>query len=103
MFGEHVACIVCCEVVQDPKYVRFSNTNNTAIDDQHKLPKGYIVVEDNNYVRVKYLLVYKNFLGNTKKKLNICQIIFVLYILFLFGMWLLRSGTVRQYLSRNIL
>jgi len=73
IFGKQVGCIVCGEVIKHPEHVRISSEKEAATgisisDDDAKLPKGYIVVENNDYVIVKYILVYENFLGNSKKK-----------------------------------
>jgi len=107
IFGKEVGCLVCGEVIKHPKHVRISSEKETSAgisinDDEAKLPKGYIVVESNDYVMVKYLLVYENFLGNTKKKTNFCQVIALVYIIFLFGLYLMRSTTVKHYYSRYI-
>jgi hypothetical protein len=99
--GSQVGCIVCCEVVKHPKYSRFSSeqTNNSPItvsDDESKLPKGYIVVEDNSYVLVKYILVYKDFHGDVKTKTNFCQVIAFCYIAFLLILYIMRSSTFKK-------
>jgi len=104
MFGKHVGCIVCGEVIKHPKHVRISSEKESSgisiNDDEAKLPKGYMVVENNDYVRVKYILVYENFLGHHKKKTNFCQLIAIFYIILLVGLYLMRSTTMKHYYSR---
>jgi len=104
IFGKHVGCIVCGEVIKHPKHVRISSEKDSSgisiNDDEAKLPKGYMVVENNDYVRVKYILVYENFLGHHKKKTNFCQLAALFYIILLVGLYLMRSTTVSHYYSR---
>jgi len=104
IFGGQVGCIVCAEVARHPQGARFSSEKGssggiTIADDDSKLPKGYIVVEDNEYVLVRYILLYKDFYGNIKKKSNVCQFIALFYILLLVGLWLMRSAAVKHYYS----
>jgi len=108
--GSMVGCIVCGEVVKHPTYARFSSEQNSqsgivVSDDETKLPKGYIVVEDNNYVLVKYILVYKDFHGggDVKKRANVCQIVAIIYILFLIGMYIFKSNSFfKMYSSERL-
>jgi len=100
LFGKQVGCIVCAEVIKDPQHVRVS-TDQAALSgislSDSKLPKGYIVVESNEYVCIRYILVYEHFMGTTRKKTNFCVLCMIAYVLLLMYFSLVRSSTVQFF------
>jgi len=94
ILGKQVGCIVCAEVIKDPQHVRVSSESQSSSGislSDSKLPKGYIVVESNEYVCIRYILVYEHFMGPTKKKTNFCMMCMIAYLLLLVYFWLIRS------------
>lgn len=53
--GRHLACIAICEYINDPAFVKTQEENKSA-----ELPEKYILVQNNDLVQVRYLLVYSN-------------------------------------------
>eukprot|EP01126_Amoeba_proteus_P047357 TRINITY_DN5399_c0_g1_i10.p1 TRINITY_DN5399_c0_g1~~TRINITY_DN5399_c0_g1_i10.p1 ORF type:complete len:365 (+),score=52.57 TRINITY_DN5399_c0_g1_i10:488-1582(+) len=102
ILGERLGCLVCAEVACKPGVVRLSKeealTRGLAGNMDKILPKGYIVSEENDYVLVKYLLLYKDFQSTTpKQSRNICQYIALFYIFILISLWMVRSPEVRRF------
>jgi len=100
IFGKQVGCIVCAQVIKDPQYVRVSNEKQSVTGislSDSKLPKGYIVVESNEYVCIRYILVYEHFLGAPVKKTNFCMILMIAYVLLLIYFTLTRSNFVHSF------
>eukprot|EP01127_Copromyxa_protea_P018779 TRINITY_DN5980_c0_g1_i2.p1 TRINITY_DN5980_c0_g1~~TRINITY_DN5980_c0_g1_i2.p1 ORF type:complete len:357 (-),score=55.16 TRINITY_DN5980_c0_g1_i2:57-1127(-) len=90
--GDRLGCLVCAEVACKPQVVRLSpqeaNIRNLSDNADPELPRGYIVVGENEYVCIKYILLYKNFgtfteQGNSpfchvlqKRRIAFCQFSF---------------------------
>uniref|UniRef100_A0A6B2LAY4 Poly [ADP-ribose] polymerase n=1 Tax=Arcella intermedia TaxID=1963864 RepID=A0A6B2LAY4_9EUKA len=105
-FGDQVGCIVCGEVIKNPKHVRLSdekkeNSGGIHISEKSKLPKGYIVVENNKYVQIRYLLVYENFVSKTKKR-NICEMVALVYAVLLIILIVLSNTSFLKYYLRYL-
>lgn len=49
LFGDHYSCLAYCEYVPNPMHIR---------SDPKKIPKSYIVLTNNEIVRVRYVLVF---------------------------------------------
>lgn len=52
--GAMLSCVALCEYVENPNHVKFK------VDEKHKtdIPNTYIVITNNDVVRVRYLLFY---------------------------------------------
>jgi hypothetical protein len=96
------------KVACHPKAVRISpeeaKLRHLPKNADPELPKGYIVVEENDFVSVKYVLLYKNFgvFTETGKKTNICKILAIIYVFVLIGLWMMRSPGMRHYYARYL-
>jgi len=107
ILGDRLGCLVCAEVACNPKAVRISpeeaKLRNLPENTDPQLPKGYIVVGENDYVCIKYILLYKNFGVFTEqgKKVNICKYLAVFYVAVLLALWMMRSPGVRHYYARH--
>lgn len=49
LLGDHLSCVALCEYVPNPMHIR---------NDPKKIPKSYIVLTNNEIVRVRYVLVF---------------------------------------------
>jgi poly[ADP-ribose] polymerase 16 len=77
IIGQRMSCLLVCETINDPKYVKTglndvkmtqnsnggasldSNNNNANQENtSNKIPEMYFIVKNNDYVRIKYILVY---------------------------------------------
>jgi len=107
IFGERVGCLACCEILRHPKVRRaIDQTSQPGIlvDGESHLPKGYIVVTDNDHVLVKHILVYSDYVSTKPgrhKKLNLCFLIIILYTFILIGIWMWRSNMLYRVFSKQ--
>jgi len=99
--GGLLGCLVCGEVVKHPKNVRTADTktNPTLVFDE-KLPKGYIVVEDNDCVIVRYILLYNDFGARAPSRINVCWVLALLYVAIIAFLYLSRTTYFRQIYGR---
>jgi hypothetical protein len=74
MFGHNISCVGVCEVVNDGAHVKRSHNDPT-------LPKTYILVKGNKYLRLRYLLLY----SDVAKKGSSKGFMFLLFYLVLLG------------------
>jgi len=68
VFGPNISIVACCEVIDDPDHVVCSNVTSKSShlvrktkivgSEGGKVPDSYIVVRNDQMVRVKYLFVY---------------------------------------------
>lgn len=49
LFGNHFACVALCEYVSNPLYIR---------NNPKEVPKSYVVLTNNEIVRVRYVLIF---------------------------------------------
>jgi poly [ADP-ribose] polymerase 16 len=64
--GHKMSCLLVCETINDPKHVQISDeklqnqisSSNIVKPRSSQVPDRYFVVKNNDYVRVKYVLVY---------------------------------------------
>lgn len=56
LIGPRMSCLLVCETINDPDHVKtgVKTTNNS----NQSIPEKYFIVKNNDYVRVKYVLVY---------------------------------------------
>ncbi|CAO1407330.1 unnamed protein product [Diamesa serratosioi] len=53
-FGEMLSAVAICEYIADEKYVNIRNENSKNSD----IPISYVLIKNNEIVRVRYLLIY---------------------------------------------
>lgn len=68
--GSRLGCVAFCELIDDPTGVKYESESETAsltLTNANKVPEKYFLVQNDNLVRVKYLLVYaeRNHLENS--------------------------------------
>lgn len=71
-----------------------------------KVPEKYFVVSNDDYVRVKYVLVFDR-LGHIQRQQSWLSrhkfvLVIVFYIILLVALSLLQSKTVKQYFSKRL-
>jgi hypothetical protein len=89
MFGHTISCVGVCEVIDDPTTVKRSHNDST-------LPKTYILVKNNKYLRLRYLLLY----SDVAKKGSAKGLIFLLFYVVLLGfLFWTRSPSGKRWLK----
>lgn len=63
--GESVSSVAICEYINDPKFVKARKENAKNSD----IPHNYLLIRNNELVRVRYVLIY----GNKKSSLKTTQ------------------------------
>lgn len=53
LIGQRMSCMLVCETINDSDHVK-----QGVKDNQNKIPEKYFIVKNNDYVRVRYVLVY---------------------------------------------
>jgi poly[ADP-ribose] polymerase 16 len=128
IIGQRMSCLLVCETINDPKYVKTglndvkmtqnsnggasldSNNNNANQENtSNKIPEMYFIVKNNDYVRIKYILVYAE-KAKVKRKNKLVQFIqdnkfallLVTYSLLLIFIGLLNSRTFHKYMKLSM-
>ena len=64
LLGQRMSCVLVCETINDPQHVKVGINNDdpsptpSGSDKTGQVPDKYFVVANNDYVRVRYVLVY---------------------------------------------
>jgi len=95
-FGDRLGCMVACEVLHHPQ-VKRGNEKESAfgVHGEQNLPKHYVLVENNDHVRVKYILVYSEKVQK-KSTYSLGKILIILYVLLLIFVGLFKSKLFKK-------
>lgn len=123
LLGQRMSCVLVCETINDPQHVKVGvnnddkssssnasstpTTTTTAAAD-NSVPDKYFVVANNDYVRVRYVLVYAE-KTKIKKKSRLVQLInenrfallLICYSLLLLFIGLLNSRVFHKYIRSS--
>lgn len=55
LIGQRMSCLLVCETINDSTHVKTGFNSKTT---SNQIPEKYFIVKNNDYVRVKYVLVY---------------------------------------------
>jgi poly[ADP-ribose] polymerase 16 len=66
LIGQRMSCLLVCEIINDPNHVQTglrekissSNSNQKTIESNKTIPEKYFLVLNNEYVRVRYVILY---------------------------------------------
>jgi len=102
ILGTRTGCIAACRVLKHPEVRRYMSKTERGykdsailVDGDKQLPKGYVVANNNEYVLVKYVLLYSDSSGvsaKKKKRVNICMYMFFLYVFVILAIFLMRGN-----------
>ncbi|KAK3097933.1 hypothetical protein FSP39_014658 [Pinctada imbricata] len=114
--GERLGCIAVCEMIDDPKAVKCKvkdgnrNERSRAINSEAgDVPEKYYIVQNNDVIRVKYLLVYAQKSSNVSPSRSRMRawvskhkflLMMVIYVLILLIVGLANSKTFWHYVRR---
>jgi len=110
--GPTMSCVALCEYVEHPSYTKkCTNAVSRQTDHQHRLPDKYLLIRNNEVVRVRYLLVYASAgPGGTKPDTLAALVLNHKFLAFFYFVLLVVIGIsdsryvqyLRQNLSRKI-
>jgi len=82
MLGTRISCVAACEVLNHPEVLRGSEQSFVNGEGEKHLPKHYILVKNNHYVRIKYLLVYNDEIKQPASRFWITIFVYIAILLF---------------------
>jgi hypothetical protein len=92
LLGPSLGCLVVCEIVNHPSVKRSGadasdspapSRSSDIMELDPKLPKSYVLVTENDLVRVKYLLVFKQAAPPKSRKIFVLILFYVLLLAFI--------------------
>lgn len=106
LIGQRMSCLLVTETINDPEHVKTGINESAKLPSKNisNVPEKYFIVRNNEYVRIKYILVYAE-KSKPKKKNKLLQLInenkFVLlligYSLLLMFIGLMNSRTFHKF------
>jgi poly [ADP-ribose] polymerase 16 len=109
LIGNRMSCLLVCETINDPNHIKTGV--KTAAGNQKQsssnVPEKYFIVKNNDYVRVKYVLVYaeKSQLNRQSNRLaqiineNRFMLLLIAYSLLLMFIGLMNSRAFHKYIK----
>ncbi len=107
LIGNRMSCLLVCETINDPNHVKTGIKTAAGNQNKSNVPEKYFIVKNNDYVRVKYVLVYaeKNQLNRQSNRLarlineNRFMLLLIAYSLLLMFIGLMNSRAFHKYIK----
>lgn len=110
VIGQRMSCLLVAETINDPSHVKTGINENSNVGDEKKkstnVPEKYFIVSNNDYVRVKYVLIYAE-KSKPKRKNKLLQLLnenkfallLLAYSMLLGFIGLMNSRTFHKYMK----
>lgn len=107
LIGQRMSCMLVCETINDFNHVKsgIKDSKSSSSSSSKNIPEKYFIVKNNDYVRVKYVMVYAEKTKHQKRNNKLAQFInenkFILillaYSLLLMFIGLMNSRAFHKY------
>lgn len=107
IIGQRMSCLIVAETINDPNHVKTGiNEATNSKSKKSNVPEKYFIVSNNDYVRVKYILIYAE-KSKPKRKNKLIQLLnenkfsllLLSYSLLLVFIGLMNSRTFHKYMK----
>lgn len=96
IIGQRMSCLLICETINDRQHVKMSEKSSS----NNSIPEKYFIVKNDDYIRVKYLVVYAEKQAKLKSNSNRLRHMLVenkfALMLFSYGFLLLTIGLMNS-------
>ncbi|RMZ93672.1 mono [ADP-ribose] polymerase PARP16, partial [Brachionus plicatilis] len=79
LIGQRMSCLLVCETINHPRHVKIGINENALVEDKNgnskTVPEKYLLVKNNEYVRVRYVLLYAEKTKKTVKNSRLIKFI----------------------------
>ncbi|CAF0812418.1 unnamed protein product [Brachionus calyciflorus] len=111
LIGHRMSCLLVCETINHPQHVKIGVNENAKVEEKSgkakNIPEKYLIVKNNEYVRVRYVLLYAEKSKTIKRNNRIVKFInenkflllLVSYSILLVFIGLLNSRTFNKYIK----